>query len=70
MTLSGELPSDRCPGAGVRNQVTPPLTNGDYQVGSARRDTCCASVQPKTLGRSGFLVTKEFAEDQITRTLA
>jgi hypothetical protein len=69
MTAIGSRPI-AAPGAGVRNQVTPPLTNGDYRVGSARRDTCCVSVEPKILGRSGFLVTKEYAEDQITRTLA
>jgi hypothetical protein len=70
MTASGDCSPIAAPCAGVRNQVTPPLTIGDYRVGSARRDSCCLSVQPKILGRSGFLVTKEFAEDQITRTLA
>ncbi len=58
------------PRPGDRNEVTQPLTDDAHRVGSAYRGTFCLFVQPKILGRAGFLVAQEVAGAQINRALA
>jgi hypothetical protein len=70
MTVFGELPPDCGPVCGRLESSNAAADERRLSSRLARRDACCVSAQPKILGRFGFFVTKEYAEDQITRTLA